>query len=698
MKKILLYSATLFGLLFASCVKSEEEMPVVDNRQKGEVSFSIHSADATRAEVVSDYLIRIYSENGLIRMYNSLEAMPESLALLSGNYTIDVLAGNSAPASFTNKTYHGKESFKIVAGQTQRVEVVCPLLNAAVVVNYSDAVVANFNDGFATNVALGKNSLDYTTSATGYFLPNETEKSIVWRFAGEHSEKGEISSEGTFDIEAGKKYTLNFNYSPDAPGFLDFTITVEEPTPENGGDVIIFSAEPQYKTTEFNMDEPQVIYGTTRTFTVSAPNALTAMVVEVDGQTYDLGNSTVAGVTVVKSDEKNWNVTVSEEFFNSMTGGNHDLNFVATDAEGGEGKKTIVFVSQGIVPAEASDYDLWLNTGSIRVKIYDPSVSTVSVKLRREGGDWTTYEATRQDENTFVAEVTSVWKNTTNDADMTAYTPDNTKGIFANTNYEAQAIINGVEQEAVAKFFTSVDQIIPYATFEDSTLSCFSMSNAYAPIWGSGNTTMGSAKIWLCTQQTYPGIGGSACAKCSSQKALSIQLAAGNLFTGTYSMAGTTGTVKFGIDYEWKARPKAIRFKYAAKVGTVDCESNTSNPGNPLRKGDPDRARFYAAIVDWDKQHVVTSGLSAPTGMWDPASQTSTDEGPIIAYASLWIESGANDTEMKTIELPMIYYDKLVKPDGQYKLLISFAANAYGDYMTGCSTNFLYVDDIEWVY
>lgn len=697
MKKILLYSAVLFGLVFTSC-KSDEEMILTNSRQKGEVAFHIQSADVTRAETTLDYLIRIYSENGLIRMYNSLDAMPETLSLLSGNYTIDVVVGNSAPASFTSKSYHGEESFTVVAGQMAEVEVVCPLLNAAVEVNYSDAVVANFNDGFVTTVALGKNSLEYGSSMVGYFLPSETEKTIVWNFEGEHPEKGVITQEGTFDIETGKKYTLNFNYSEDAPGFLDFTITVEEPTPENGGDVIIFSAEPQYKSSEFNLDEAQVIYGATRTFTVSAPNALTSITVEVDGQTFDLGNSTVDGVTVEKSDEKNWNVTISEAFFASMAGGNHDLNFVATDSEGGEGKKTMVFVSQGIVPAEASDYDLWLNTGSIRVKVYDSSVSTVSVKLRREGGDWATYAATRQDSETFAAAINPQWNTTTNDKGDTAYTPDTTKGIFANTNYEAMAIIDGVEQAAVAKFTTTVDQVIPYATFEDSTLSCFSMANANAPVWGSGNSLVMGNQIWLCTQQTLTGMGGSACAKCASQVAMGLQLAAGNLFTGTYSMAGTTGTVKFGIDYDWKARPKAIRFKYAAKVGEVDYEANTSNAGNPLRKGDDDCARFYAAIVDWDTQHVVTSGLSAPTGMWDPATQTSTDEGPIIAYASLWIESGVNDTEMKTIELPMIYYDKLTKPDGQYKLLISFAANAYGDYMTGCSTNYLYVDDIEWVY
>ena len=44
------------------------------------------------------------------------------------------------------------------------------------------------------------------------------------------------------------------------------------------------------------------------------------------------------------------------------------------------------------------------------------------------------------------------------------------------------------------------------------------------------------------------------------------------------------------------------------------------------------------------------------------------------------------------------YYDKETKPSKSYKIVISCSANMYGDYMNGCSTNRLYVDDFQWVY
>ena len=53
---------------------------------------------------------------------------------------------------------------------------------------------------------------------------------------------------------------------------------------------------------------------------------------------------------------------------------------------------------------------------------------------------------------------------------------------------------------------------------------------------------------------------------------------------------------------------------------------------------------------------------------------------------------------MVQVELPLSFYDRAAKPSKAYKLVISCSANAYGDYMCGCSSNVLYVDDFEWVY
>ena len=705
MKKILLYGTALL-LLFASCAKSEVELPAdADSRTEG--SLTLRVMTETRAEGAYDPMdyctIRIYGSEGLIRRYTSLDEVPETLQLLAGSYSIDVEAGDRSAASFTNKSYKGSKEFTVTAGQSTSVEVVCKTLNAAVAVNYDASVAASLRPGFRTEVRMGGDVLEYAESATGYFLPAADDTELSWSFAGEHAEKGAVEKTGTLKVKAGGKYMLNFAYSEDAAGLLSFTVTVEEPTPENGGDVIIFSPEPTFKGEDFDLSVSQKLYGAARNIVLTSPNTLSGLTMELEGTVYDLANAAPAGVTVTRTDDKNWIVSLTEELFAAYAGGDHQLLFTATDTEGGSGKAAAVFSTQGIVPATAADYDLWSNSGSIRVKVYDPSVTNVQVKLRRADGAWTTYDAVRTDDETFAAAVAVAWTETQNEAGYTVYRPDNRTGIFANASYEAKAVIGGEEKSAVASFTTAVDQPIHNGGFEDGTESCFTIKNVDAPFWGSGNNNyMSLSKLeTLCTWQSFAGQGGEHCARLGSQSA--VVLAAGNLFTGTFNKPSTQGTVGFGVDYDWKARPTALRLKYHATIGTVNQTKYKDESGNdPIAKGELDKARIYVAIVDWNDRHGVSSGLANPSGMWDPASwypgDTRVTEGDVIGYGSLWIDSSTAGDSMVSIDLPISFYDRTAKPSGAYKLVISCSANAYGDYMCGCSTNVVYVDDFEWVF
>ncbi len=705
MKKIFACYAAALALLFASCAKSEVEMPAGGSSETGSLSLRIltETRAAEGAYDPMDYCtIRIYSGQGLIRRYTSLAEMPEELQLLAGAYTIDVEAGDKSAASFTNKSYHGRQEFSVTAGQQTAVEVVCPTLNAAVAVDYDASVAESLQAGFSTSVRMGGDVLKYTSSATGYFLPAADDTELSWSFAGVHPEKGDVVKEGTLRVKAGYKYNLKFAYSADAAGLLSFTVTVVEPSPENGGDIIIFSPEPTFKGDGFDMATAQKFYNTTKSILVTSPNALSGLTLALEGTVYDLVGAAAPGVTLTKTDETNWVVTLTDDLFSALTGGDHEVHLSATDVEGGTGKASAVFTTQGIVPATAADYDLWTNTGDIRVKVYDPSVNSVQVKLRRSGGEWAAFEAVRQDAETFAAHVEPAWTEATSLGGDPVYLPDNRKGIFANATYEAKAVIGGEEKEAVATFSTTVDQPIPYCGMEDASLSCFTTSNTSAAFWGSGNNTISPSNNTdkLCAQSTYAGMGGSHCACLSSTNAI-IALAAGNLFSGDFSLNSTRGTVYFGKDYDWKARPTGLKMKIHAKVGAVDKEANTGDSRNPLRKGDPDKARIFFAIVDWTAQHQVTSGVGAPTGVWDPEKEKTTDEGKVIGYGSCYLMDGDECTRgdaMVDLEIPISYYDKTAKPSNAYKIVISCASNAYGDFMTGCTTNKIYVDDFEWVY
>lgn len=94
-----------------------------------------------------------------------------------------------------------------------------------------------------------------------------------------------------------------------------------------------------------------------------------------------------------------------------------------------------------------------------------------------------------------------------------------------------------------------------------------------------------------------------------------------------------------GQPYAWKARPKALKLQYYAEhIGIADIDKNF---GAPIHEGDRDKARIMVAIVDWNTRREVGSGTEAPTGTWDPEETTSVDEGPIIAYGSLFIDQSS---------------------------------------------------------
>lgn len=192
-------------------------------------------------------------------------------------------------------------------------------------------------------------------------------------------------------------------------------------------------------------------------------------------------------------------------------------------------------------------------------------------------------------------------------------------------------------------------------------------------------------------------MGGSSCAKLEATLAGILiwkYLAAGNLFSATFEKPSTTGFVRFGQNYTYTARPTALKLKYHAQIGKVD--QNTH--GGPLKTGEQDKARIFVCIIDWDQQHEVTSGTNAPTGIWDPETTIDPGEGKIIGYGSLFIEGNTEGDSMIETELKINYYDKVTKPSKAYKLIISCATSAYGDYMNGCSSNVMYVDDFAWVY
>ena len=355
-------------------------------------------------------------------------------------------------------------------------------------------------------------------------------------------------------------------------------------------------------------------------------------------------------------------------------------------------ERWMLYVETTNVKVALREADLWQNTGTVTALISaDEYASGTALEYRIKGDtEWQPMQESGYDAGILTATIAPEWKTETNPNGLTVYKLVPKKGLFAGHTYEFRLLVGGSEQGAPLEYTAPAGNTIPNGDMEDASMSCWTQNNKTAEFWGSGNNTFTKG---LCTQAPFAG---GMRAKLQATSAMGV-LASGNLFTGLFQKdLITRGVVSFGQTYAWKARPRALKVQYFAEhIGPVDIDKKF---GAPIGMGDQDRARIMVAIVDWNARREVGSGTEPPTGTWDPQEAASTEQGKIIAYGSLFIGESSTGDRMIDTELELHFYDREAKPSGLYQLVISCSTSAYGDFMTGCKSNVLYIDNFEWAY
>lgn len=670
---------------------------------------------ATRTESESydptaNSILRIYNAGGeLIRKYEPARTRPDNLYLIGGEYTLKYESSDGSMATWDHLSYAGEKDFTITPHNTTVVEMKCPIINSGVKVTFDPSVeekIEDFkvyvcaSDEFSYHDADNETvpTLRYTEDRTGFFLLPEGVSKLSWGFYGKRKDTGAdvaiISTAGHREIvpEAGMLYSLNFKFSNTPDGALDISVEVDEEG-ELVDRTIYFSPQPAFAGSGFSIGAVSGYTGGEMQVKVSAINALKSVKLIAGSDEYELMDVTRAGIDGVAfslTDECNGTITMSETFLSRYNGGIHTLKFKATDVADAEGQTQMRIAMQGLFDMDADHYDLWNNTAELRAAITDDAAGNVVIKYRRRGAtEWTSIPATEGEDYTYTARVTPVWSSKTVNG-HTVYTLE--KGISAKTTYEYMLSIDGKDGD-VKSFTTETTQTIPHGDMDSESLLCFTTDGSKnAPYWGSGNNSTTSS---LCTSSTFSGMGGSHCAKLQATGAVLGILAAGNLFMGQFKPDGMSGTVEFGYKYTWLARPAALKLKLHAKLGNVDRNKHATY----LATGTPDIATVYVAIVDWNAKHNVTSGVSKPEGVWSPADgPDAVSEGKILGYGILDITESTAGNSMVETTVPIVWYDRESKPAGNYTLVIACSTSKYGDYMNGCSSNIMYVDDFEWAY
>lgn len=705
------YGATSDFTITKAQTTSPEEVVCTLQNIKVSVEYSPELADMLADTGEYDPLqhqtVYIYNdEGGLLRKYTSKEACPERLELLAGTYRVAVEAGEEAPADFTKRLYKGEETFTVKPGETTNVAVVCQIVNTVVEVKFDDSILQNLAPGYSVWIAGGEKvdeqaaeagsvpALRFTTEGTGYYTLPAGMTSLAWLFRGTHVEGKNVEMEDYIpNVKAGGKYTLTFKYSPDLPGYIDCVLISVDPGTDDKDDEIIFSPDPAVISEGFDITEIQKYRSGEKKYRIMAFSELTRFTVSVGDKSYDALNGTTEGISLEPVDKYNVRLTLSDAFFASCQAGDQKVTLRIEDANGGSSEVATTYRLEGLVPVTADDYDLWANTVTLRVVSFTPG-TTVQFGLRSSGGEWQPMAGTSQGDDFITATYAPQWVPQTV-KEQTVYTQAAGTGIIATHSYDFRAIINGTE--TTGTFTAGEVQPIP-----NGDMSGWSMTGGFAfpnaageSFWSSGNNTMTKT---LCTSTDVKFGKSAPAAKLTSTNML--VLAAGNLFTGEFAYKSFTGTVQFGQTYAFTARPSAMKVKYHAHVGTVDKVRTSGDICPYIKKGDPDMARIFVAIVDWNAPHEVVSGMTTTKGAWDPEKGIdNVSEGKILGYGSLWITQSTDGEDMQDAELDIVWYDHETRPaEGKYSLVISCACNAYGDYFTGCSKNVMYVDDFEWVY
>ncbi len=207
-----------------------------------------------------------------------------------------------------------------------------------------------------------------------------------------------------------------------------------------------------------------------------------------------------------------------------------------------------------------------------------------------------------------------------------------------------------------------------------------------APFWLTGNEggNMAGAVLTQPSTDVRPGSTGTQSAYLKSQKASVMgigKFAAGNLFTGTFSMKGLNGMVGFGRDFSFNAKPKSFSVWLKNKAGNID--ENSGNPASGL-----DVNQVMVILTTWDEAHVVDTSNADTFISHD---MLGTMDG-VVAYGVYRTQTTNESWYEQTIDLT---YVSDAKPT---KAVVSFASSAYGDYFCGSTSSYMCVDDMKFNY
>ncbi len=706
MKRLFNICLCVCALALASCVNNGKVNDAGNNApsdEKGALVLNVATRTA-EGEPQRDYTLCIYKiEEGkqtLVRKYDSSRddmQKPEYIWLLEGNYKATIESGVVVACTFNEAEHHfvGEEDFAITGGQTTTVDLVAVRQNIPVEVFFDQTIIdgeqGKFLDGYYVEVkANDKVKLTYTESKKGYFIMPEGVNTLSWNFVGtfeyKDGEQVAVNKSGAIEnVQPKRSYKLSFKYSKDASGFLGgLNVTVDESVEERD-DHLAFNPDPELKGVDFDLSESCNYAGGERKYHAKSPAEFCAVTLAADGKEFNPVESPIAGITLEGLNTSELYITLSEDFFYSLNGGAQIIELCVTDAGGGETRKDLPYTLPGVNTYNNDQEALsWAGgTSALSATIFG-TPSNVELLYREGEGEWKRYTASASGANSYSAAI---------------------DGLAANHTYEYTLSVDGKYVGGSRTFTTRDGNQIPNGNMETWSANKNPFADANSKYWDTGNEGSSMAGVVLTTRATdvRPGSKGKYSASLNSEVASVMginKFAAGNIFIGYFgktiiNLSNPGATVYFGQPFEYNAKPKGVKMWVKYNCGIIDNAN-----GGGVSEGDPDLAKIFCCMCNWTSAWCVDSTKAAATTFSpDMNSITSCTDGRYngVLYTA-YFESRTSNNEWHELYIP---FEKVPGTDDNTipnYIVLTASCSGYGDYFTGSSDSWMFLDDVELVY
>lgn len=722
MKKLLILSAAAIGLALGSC-SDDAKYDLGNGSGEGRVMLRasldtevVKSREFKTADQLDEEaIIWISNEKGAVRRYNGKAEIPAGgVTLLAGKYVAELWAGDSVPASFTERYFKGMEEFTVGDGSVSQVNLVGHIANvvASVVIEEGAADVLS---GITMTVGHKTGTLEFneeTIGQRGYFMMPSIDKDLAWTLKGTTATGEEFTKSGTI---AGAKprteYVLTVKHDTGVEaevGAAFITVEVDENPLEEVEDEFTILSAPIISGIGFDLAKP--VIGEPEKFAkqslwVAATAFLRQVEVRCDafdpllgigGNDFEIFGMEPSVESAVNAAGIRWTytthddtkfselkLTFDKELLNRLPSGEHAIYIAVTDENGKTAEAALnVMVSDALVMTVQVDPlapTTWAHTATLSATVMKEGSTGFGIQYRRKGTQQWTQAASTNASGAVNSEYT---------VELTDLEPG--------TPYEYQAYCDEFVSGVTCEFTTEAAAQLPNAGFEEwgtngSEITPY--ASEATQFWHTGNAAAAAFGNNMTTQATDIKHSGNSAARLKS-KNIAIQFAAGNIFAGKFiKRDGMNGVLGWGRAFN--SRPKA--FRVWAKYIPVNITQQKANPLG-LQKGDLDQGIVYVAILNdihkYDAEY--SKEWSTVVRTKSPGQYFSKNDENVIGYGEhVFTEPTAGDGLVE-FTVPISYEG--YTPQKAFNIICVASSSIAGDYFTGGDGSELIIDDIELIY